>query len=501
MGQNRRTFLTRSGMGALGMIVGIPSSTMSDFSENGLEPSAEKNYQFSRSIPVGDVYDLVVTGGGPAGTAAAICAARLGAKVLLVEAMGCLGGMSTSGYVCAFDPMANGERMLVGGFMKEIVETLYSRGFMSPGINPNSWRKNDHNWSPFQPEGLKIVFDEKVVEAGVHVVFFTKVIGADTSNEKINGVILSNVEGLKYIKAKMFIDATGDAVLSDLCGVQYREAGRDTEKIMPATLASLFSGMDWSKPSFPTQSPIGVEMIEKEFAAGNFFQCDRHLVGISKIGETVGYLNGGHIFDQNAVNVESLTQGMMTGRKVVQECQAFLRKYSENCENMELVSTAPVMGVRESRRILGEYELSFNDIMTKRQFPDQIGVFSKFIDIHPYDCTKEEHERFLLEKDKTGRLGKGDMFGIPYSILVPKGGWKNLWVAGRCSSSDVMAHGSIRVQPSCSMMGQAAGTAAVQSIQTGQPAYDINTETLIKTLRDADAFLPQEKLSKKMTIA
>lgn len=497
--QTRRRFLAATGLGAVGMMAGLPNVSASVKSQHSQLSNGGK-YQFAQSVPVIDeTYDLVVAGGGPAGAAAAICAARLGAKVMLIEAMGCLGGMSTSGYVCAFDPMANGERMLVGGFMKELVETLYTRGFMAPGINPDSWRKNYHNWSAFQPEGLKIVFDEKVEEAGVHVLFFTKVIGADSSGGVVNGVVLSNVEGLSYVKAKTFIDATGDAVLSDLCGVKYREAGRDTERIMPATLASLFAGMDWSKSRLSTQSPLGVELIEKEYAAGNFFQCDRHIVGISKIGESVGYLNGGHIFDQNAVKVESLTKGMMTGRKVVQEVQAFLKKYSENCANMELVSTAPVMGVRESRRIEGEYELSFDDLMGKRQFPDQIGMFNKFVDIHPYDCTKEEHERFLKEKDKTGRLGKGDMFGIPYSITVPKGGWKNLWVAGRCSSSDVMAHGSIRVQPSCSMLGQAAGTAAVQSIKTGQPAYDMDTEALITTLRAAGAYLPQEKLSKTMT--
>ena len=497
--QTRRSFLTRSGMGTLGMMVGLPAISATSFSEKTQESPRGGSYQFSRPIPVGDTYDLVVAGGGPAGAAAAICASRLGAKVLLIEAMGCLGGMSTSGYVCAFDPMANGERMLVGGFMEEVVETLYARGFMSPGINPDSWRKHYHEWSPFQPEGLKIIFDEKVTEAGVHVLFFTKVIEADVSGSVVNGVVISNVEGLKYIKAKTFIDATGDAVLSDVCGVKYREAGRDTKQIMPATLPSLYGGIDWSKPALSTQSPLGVELIEKEFAAGNFTQCDRHLVGISKISATGGYFNGGHVFNLNAVNIESLTKGMMHGRKVVQECQAFMKKYSENCKNMELISTAPVMGVRESRRIAGKYELSLNDILSKRQFPDQIGVFNKFVDIHPYDCTKEEHERFLKEKDKTGRLGRGEMFGIPYSILVPKGGWKNLWVAGRCSSSDVMAHGSIRVQPACSMLGQAAGTAALQSIRTGQPAYDIDTEKLIQSLRKADAYLPQKRLSKKMT--
>ena len=156
------------------------------------------------------------------------------------------------------------------------------------------------------------------------------------------------------------------------------------------------------------------------------------------------------------------------------------------------------MGVRESRRIVGEYELVFDDFINRRQFPDQIGVFNKHVDIHPYDCSKEEHERFWKEKSKTAVLGIGECFGIPYGILVPKG-FKNLWVAGRCNSSDVMVHGSIRVMPACGMMGQAAGTAAVQSVRTGQSACELNTETLINSLREQNAYLPQKETSTKMT--
>ena len=103
-------------------------------------------YSLRREILIEEGYDVVVAGGGPAGTAAAVCAARLGAKVLLVESTGCLGGMGTSGLVTAFDPMANGKEMLVGGFMREVVETMYARGFMMPGINPDCWRKRYHAW-------------------------------------------------------------------------------------------------------------------------------------------------------------------------------------------------------------------------------------------------------------------------------------------------------------------------------------------------------------------
>ena len=136
--------------------------------------------------------------------------------------------------------------------------------------------------------------------------------------------------------------------------------------------------------------------------------------------------------------------------------------------------------------------------MARRQFPDQIGVFNKSVDIHPYDCSDEEYSRFRIDYLHGARLAEGECYGIPYSILVPKG-WVNLWVAGRCNSSGVKTHGSVRVMPAASMMGQAVGTAAVQSIQSGRPACDLDTARLIETLRQQNAYLPQSKLSKTMT--
>lgn len=447
------------------------------------------NYELIRTIPIEDGFDLVVAGGGPAGCASAISAARLGLKVLLVEATGSLGGMGASGQVCAFNPMADGEKMLVGGIGREIVETLYERGFMCPGIHPDSWRKDYMSWSSFQMEGLKLILDEMVINAGVKVRFFSKVIDAQVDQGNVEGVIIHNIEGYAYIKAARFIDATGDAVLSALCGVKYREAGVDTPYIMPATLTALFAGVDWEQPSLQSQTPECVDLIEKEYDLGNFDQCDRHFVGLWKNGEDTGYLNGGHIFGLKATDIESLTDGMIKGRKLLQQYSAFLRKYSKNCQNLELVSSAPLMGVRESRRIVGEYELTIDDYLARRQFPDQIGVFSNFIDVHPYDCSKEEYERFLNDKENRINLSKGECFGIPYGILIPKG-FKNLWTAGRCVSCDVLVQGSIRVMPACFLMGQAAGTAAALSINSDTAATDVNIPLLTKTLRDNGAYLP-----------
>ena len=166
-----------------------------------------KTYTLKRTIPVDEQYDLVVAGGGPAGSAATICAARLGARVLLVEATGCLGGMGTSGLVTAFDPMADGERMLVGGLMREIVETMYERGFLAPHVTPDFWRERFHCWTPFRAEGLKLLLDELVVDAGVEVRFFTRVIDAeaDAVEKRVAGLILHNVEAYRYVPAKTFI--------------------------------------------------------------------------------------------------------------------------------------------------------------------------------------------------------------------------------------------------------------------------------------------------------
>ncbi|NMB25404.1 MAG: FAD-dependent oxidoreductase, partial [Firmicutes bacterium] len=454
-----------------------------------------------RSIPIESGYDLVVAGGGPAGSAAAICAARLGARVLLVEATGCLGGMATSGLVTAFDPMADGEKMIVGGFMREVVETMYHRGYIAEGIEPDTWRKNYHQWTPFKVEGLKRLLDELAVGAGVEVRFFTRVIDidADQVSRQVKGLILHNVEGYRYVAAKTFCDATGDAVLADLCGVPCREAGRDTEKIMPATLCSLYTGIDWEQIPRRGCIPDGQqEAIEQAIDEDFFTQPDRHVPGMFYLGNGNGMLNAGHIFGMNALNCRSLSDGMMLGRRLAVEYTDFYRKYMKGFEKLEHVVTASLMGVRESRRIVGEYELTFDDYINRRQFPDQIGVFNKAIDIHVYDCTEAEYQRYYEEFHSIGRLGQGECFGIPYGILVPVG-WQNLWVAGRCSSSDVRVHGSIRVQPAAAMMGQAAGTAAVQSIRTGRPACSLDTDELVTTLRGQGAYLPQLDLSREMT--
>lgn len=460
--------------------------------------SSGPTFSLRREIPVWDGFDIVVAGGGPAGVAAALASARLGAKVLLVEAMGCFGGMSTSGLVCAFDPMGNGEENLVRGIMREIVMRVAEAGGIS---DPASQITRHNHWTRFRPEALKLVLDRMIAESGVTWRFFTKVIDADADPASgiVRGVVIQNVSGYKYVPARAFIDATGDAVLEDLAGAACRLAGRDTPKINPPTLAS-----NWA--NVPAElRPLMAEYYRahyKEF--GDYFPyLDPQFVGMSNVGHGFGYLNGGHIFDIDATNDEHLARAMMTGREIA---HGFLRLIHEHMTrflpevvHVELVATAALLGVRETRRIVGEYELNEEDVVTHREFPDAIGFYCKFSDIHVYEPTPEAYAAHKALRART-EPKIGERNSIPYGILVPKG-WKNFWVAGRSASTDLVAGGAIRVQPYCSMMGQAAGTAAVQHLRTGQAASSLDTATLVDTLREQGAYLPQKSTSPVMTRA
>lgn len=462
-------------------------------------------YRLTREIPVDESYDMLVAGGGPAGTAAAVTAARLGAKVLLVEATGCLGGMGTAGLVSTFGPVSDGKRMLVGGFMKELVESMFQRGALGPHVVPEFLYAQLNRWVPFKPEMLKRILDEMVQDAGVDVRFFTRLIDAEASDGKIEGAVISNIEGYKFIRAKVFIDATGDAQLSALAGADCHLILRDNDAVAPSTLCSLFAGVNWDDRAYGKDwrgidevKALSKKQLQKAVDDGFFSQADRFMPGMNKIGKNAAQLNAGHVFGLDGLDSRSLSDGMILGRKLAVEYMEFFRKYVPGCKEIDLLTTAPLMGVRDTRRIVGEFELTIEDFKSARQFPDQVAVYNRPMDNHPKDTSEKEYQRFLKDFEGFHGLGEGTCLGIPYGILVPKG-WENLWVAGRCHSSDNKVHGSIRAQSAAYMMGQASATAAVQSIRTGQPACDLDTEQLVTTLRAAGAYLPQKELSKTMT--
>ena len=465
-----------------------------------------KTYTLNQNIPVLEGYDLLVAGGGPAGTAAAVCGARLGLKVLLVEASGCLGGMATAGLVTNFGPMSDGTRPLVGGFTRELIETLYAGGHLGPDVTPEYWLSDYNRKIQFKPEGVKLALDQFCVEAGVDVLFFTRLMNAEVEGHRVVGAIIANVEGLTFVEARVFIDATGDAVLADSAGAPCLIAGHDWAHA-PATLCSILGGVNWEDPAYGTGTKgydVVHKRVKKEFvpqalADGHFTRPDPHIMGMKKIGHTVAALNAGQMFGLDGLNAREISQGMIDGRTLAVEYTEFYRKYVPGCEKVQLLTTAPLLGVRDTRRIIGEFELTIEDYTSQRQFPDQVAVYNRPPSVHPTNNSKEEHARHMavMEGGKV-KLGRGQCVGIPYGILVPRG-WENLWVAGRCHSSDTMVHGSIRAQSAAFMMGEATATAARQSLDTGQPACDLDMQQLVETLRARGGYLPQTTLSRTMT--
>jgi hypothetical protein len=480
---NRRQFFATVGAASVAAVAIPATAAVSD----------EHSFAFQSQIPLESGYDVVVLGGGPGGCAAAIAAGRLGAKVLLVESGCMLGGMGTAGFVSNWYDMTDGERLICCGLVEELVDEMSKRGALNPMPDISAWRKRGA--AGFKPESLKVLLDEFCAKAGVEVRFATTFIAANLDGkDRLDGVVLSNVEGLRYVKAKTFIDATGDAKVVDACGCPYRQAGRDTPNIMPPTLCAAVYNIDFTKFKGSQQQ----EMVHKAIADGFFSQPDRHVPGIFRNGETSAIMNAGHLFRTDATNVKSYSKALADGRKQVQEYAAFYRKYMPGCENMLVMVSGSLLGIRESRRIVGEYELNYEDYKARRWFPDQIGVYKKVVDIHVYDVSDDQWERYSQEFKTMDRLAKGESYGIPYGILVPKG-MRNLWCAGRSNSSDIKVHGAIRDQPGCLIMGQAVGTAAVQSCRTGEPACDLNVKTLVETLRTQNVYLPQKETSEKMT--
>ena len=246
-----------------------------------------------------------------------------GAKVLLVEATGCLGGMGTSGLVTAFDPMADGERMLVGGFMREVVETMYTREFLKPEIDPNTWRKNYHHWTPFQVEGYKLVLDEFVTRGrgrGPLLHPGHRCRRRLRNRATCRASCCRTSKGYRFVRPKTYIDATGDAVLADLCGAACREAGRDTPAPMPATLCSLHAGIDWSRDRANQRGRLeeGVgrrsfHSARQAFARHESSQSDRRDISTAA-----------HLFRMNALKCKDLSDGVMLGRRIVQEYRRLL---------------------------------------------------------------------------------------------------------------------------------------------------------------------------------
>ncbi len=440
------------------------------------------------NIPCDRTVDVVVVGGGPAGCAAAIASAREGAKTLLVERFAALGGMGTIALVPAFCPFSDGIQPVVRGIGMRVLEAMKAH---MPLVEEDAL-----DWVPIDAERLKIVYDECVNESGADVLFLTHFIDTLVDPDgRVQSIIVHNKSGLQRIDAKIIVDCTGDADVAVAAGASYEIGDVDTHEMQPCTMCFVLAGIDCQRLREFLYKDNARNLLLKDSIAAAKAAGDLNIVEEAanlaiQSSSTIG-LNFSHVFDVDATNAQSLSDAHLEGRKLIGHLTEFIRKYCAGCENAILVNSGVQIGVRETRRVIGEYVLTLDDYLARRTFEDEIARNSYYIDVHLSKKSWERAAGETIDWDaQTHRYAPGESHGIPYRCLIPHP-LKNLLVAGRCLSTDRPVQGSTRVMPVCLATGEAAGMAAAMTTQ--QPVGDVrkvDVNSLRNALRAYGQFLP-----------
>jgi len=416
---------------------------------------------FYKKIKVLDCYDVVVVGGGVAGVCSAITASRKGLKVLLVEASPSLGGMATIGGVGPF--MTNydgdGEEKTVAGLFLEIVNELkkYSAVISSENVDTateyTSFIKRYHKHvTPFSSQHLEIVLGDMARSSGVEVLCYTKFIDCVMDGKNITHAILSTISDVVAVKAKIFVDATGIALVAKKAGAPTYIGDEENNIPQPATLMFEVDGAcDNEYKKLGCRPPKPVKAYRTPFD------------GKYKV-------NHFHVYNVDATSSKEMTNAHMVARKQVLLAHKELLK-TQGFENCRISSVAQVLGVRESSHVIGEYQITVNDVKDGVKFDDRIAVYGFGMDVH--NRTENESGNFKIETAKR--------YYIPYRSLLPKN-TKNLFVVGKTISATSQAMGGIRCMPCCMAIGQAVGIASSIAVSNS-----VN-------IRDIDIRLLQEKL-------
>ncbi len=449
-------------------------------------------------------YEIVVVGGGLAGTFAAVTAARMGHKVLLLEKTGCLGGTLTG---CGVGPMMTGhtgERQVIGGLFEELTERMKREGYSCGHVRDTTGYVS--YLTPFSAEGMKWVLDEMAAEAGVDVLFHVMVGAAQRNNRKIERIQVCGCEGLFPVCGDVFVDATGDGDLAYFAGAPM-ETGRNGDgQSQPMTMNAKYCGVNREKllayildniEHFPRL--VGKESLLKQSGhlaiAGFARELERaRLTGevqfereevlmfeTDKRGEFI--VNTTRVTGEDGRTSESVSRAERKGRDQCRELDIFLRKYVPGFENALLEFTGPAIGIRDSRRLCGAYTLSAADVIQGKLFDTRIALASYPIDIHNPDGAGT---------DSIFKMGENGYYSVPYEVMFCRE-IDNLLVTGRCVSATFEAQAAIRTTPTTSAMGQAAGTAAAISLELegrkkGQVGA-VNRERLQGELKKSGAIL------------
>lgn len=399
----------------------------------------------------------MVCGGGPGGLGAAVSAARNGADTLLIERYGFLGGMATAGFVNPFMTYYAGDEQIIDGVFGEIVDRLKSYNAFGQPLSPRA----------FDTEIFKIVADEICLESGVRLLLHAFAGGVTMRGPLIDSVAISIKSGRRAARAKVYVDATGDADLAFLSGVPC-EKGRSSDGLtQPMTLNFRMGGVDTDR--IPSRGGI-TEIYLKAREQGRI-DCPRDDVLYFHSGRGEIHFNTTRVTHADGTSAEDLTRAEIESRRQAMQIARFLIEDVPGFERAYLQLTGTQIGIRETRRIVGEYVLTAEDVLGARKFCDCIARGSYPVDIHDPvgGGTILEH------------LAPGESYDIPYRSLVPLA-VDNLLVAGRPISSTHEAHSSLRIMPIACAIGEAAGAAAALCAKDGATPRKLDVLSLQRTL-------------------
>ncbi|MGB9894740.1 MAG: FAD-dependent oxidoreductase [Thermoproteota archaeon] len=439
-------------------------------------------------------FDVIVAGGGTAGAVAAIAAARNGVRTLVVEQFGFLGGSETAALVVPMMPNHVRGEPLVKAISQEIQKRLLDLGCAAID------RGGNEGW--FNPEALKFVLEDMVLEAGGKILYYTFVEDVIMEGNEVRGVVIVNKSGRQAVFSKIVIDATGDGDVAALAGVPFESGRKEDGKSQPMSLRFIVGNVDFNRLSKfllenDKRSYVDPPLIEFAMVPGNNWPLEKYF----KEGVREGILEESDIVyfqafsipgmpgvvafncpriigDYKGFNADHLTEATIQGRKRISRLFNFLKKKIPGFENSYLALTAPMVGVRESRRIIGEYVLTAQDYFNARKFEDAISRNRYPIDIHlPTGPLPGERH-----------LGPEEYHEIPYRSIIPIK-VDNLIVACRALSASFEAHGAVRIQPNMRAIGQAAGVAAALCVKKGIKPRQLDGKELRKVLIEQGAYL------------
>ncbi|EIQ01731.1 FAD binding protein [Opitutaceae bacterium TAV1] len=459
--------------------------------DNVMEPA--------RLVPVTHEPDVLVIGAGPAGIGAAVAAARNGAKVLLVERYGFLGGNLTAAMV---NPMftfhdIRGEQV-IRGIAGEVVERLVALT-ASPG-HVTDLTFDNASMTPFDPEGMKLLLFDMTEEAGVELLLHSVFVDAVAEDGQVRHVIIENKSGRQAIRPKFVIDCSADADVVARIGAPFEMGRADDGALQPVTLFFRIGGIDhgllrsWMKANrellkdSPTDEEIDSnrmlaflglsDLVKEAMQAGEYpAEAAPRILMYQLPNDGQVAVNCTRLQGINGTRVEDLTRAEVETRRQAWQVHRFLRKHVGGFEASCIVDTGVQVGVRETRRIVGDYTMVEEDVLSSRAFPDGIACGTFAIDIHPPDGKTQIFTG-------SGRA----VYEIPYRSLLPQG-VDNLLVAGRCISATHHAFGSVRVMATAMAIGQGAGTAAALAVNNGVSSRAINTDEVRSRLIQQGQYL------------